>query len=479
MNRPRFSLCGNLLPRFSALLLFGCALCLPLDVEAEAHSAESGRAPNIIVIMADDMGYGDLGCYGHPTIKTPHLDQMAREGMRFTSWYAAAEVCTPSRAGLLTGRLPPRSGVCSNKRRVLFPNSQGGIPAAEVTIAELLKGQGYATGCVGKWHLGHRPEFLPTRNGFDSFFGLPYSNDMDRTAAAPKGWQAFRHPEIPFWNVPLMRDESIIERPAEQTTLTRRYTEEAIAFIRKHRDGPFLLYMPHTFPHIPLFASDKFAGQSRRGMYGDAVEEIDWSVGQVLAALRAEQLEKNTLVFFTSDNGPWLTQAEQGGSAGLLKDGKGSTYEGGMREPGIAWWPGKIAAGTTSDEVVSSMDIYATAAALSGAPLPQDRELDCYDLTPILTGDGTARLAREAYFYYRGFELMAVRMGPWKAHYFTQIGYGQAKPDKHDPPVLYNLDIDPSERFNVAKDHADILAKINDLTEKHRAKMTFAKSQLE
>jgi arylsulfatase A-like enzyme len=302
---------------------------------------------------------------------------------------------------------------------------------------------------------------------------------MDRTADAPKGRQTFLHPEIAFFNVPIMRNETVIVRPADQTTLTRRYTDEAVKFIREHKNGPFLLYMPHNFPHIPLFASEKFAGKSRRGMYGDAVEELDWSVGQVLAALKAEQLDKNTLVIFTSDNGPWLTQSSQGGSAGLLKDGKGSTYEGGMREPGIAWWPGKITAGTTSDEVVSSLDIFATAAALAGAELPKDRELDSYDLTPILTGDGTARLARQAYFYYRGFELMAVRMGPWKAHYFTQIGYGQAKPDKHDPPELYNLDIDPSEKYNVSKDHADILAQINTLTEQHRAKMQFAKSQLE
>ena len=443
---------------------------------SQALAAEPSK-PNIIVIFADDLGYGDLGCYGHPTIRTPHLDQMAREGMRFTSWYSGAEVCTPSRAALLTGRLPPRSGLCSNQRRVLFPGSKGGLPADEVTIAELLKGQGYATACVGKWHLGHLPQFLPTSHGFDSYFGVPYSNDMDRVATAPKGRAAFLEPKSEYWHATLMRNEEVIERPAEQSTLTKRYTEEAVKLIREHKDGPFLLYLPHTMPHVPLFASQDFAGKSRRGLYGDVVEELDWSVGQVLAALKQEKLDHNTLVFFTSDNGPWLTQSEQGGSAGLLRDGKGSTFEGGMREPAIAWWPGKIAPGSTSDDVVSTMDIFATAAALSGAKLPSDRELDCYDLAPVFTGKGPC--GREAYFFYRGFQLMAVRLGPWKAHFATQTGYGQPMPERHETPQLYNLDIDPSERFNVAAQHADIIEKIQAIAAAHSAKMKPAKSQLE
>src|SRR5437667_217914 len=248
-------------------------------------AAGEGRAaqkPNIVVILADDLGYGDLACYGHPTIRTPSLDRMAAEGMRFTDFYSAGEVCTPSRAALLTGRLPIRNGMCSDKRRVLFPNSAGGLPAGEITMARALKTRGYATAAVGKWHLGHLPQYLPTRHGFDSYFGLPYSNDMDRTEEAPKGREAILHPKSEYFNVPLVRHERIIERPPDQSQLTRRYTEEAVNFIRTHKSDPFFLYFAHTFPHVPLFASDNFSGKSRRGLYGDAVEELDWSVGQVL-----------------------------------------------------------------------------------------------------------------------------------------------------------------------------------------------------
>ena len=287
--------------------------------------ADDSQRPNFIIIFADDLGYGDLGCYGHPTIHTPNLDRMAGQGMRFTQFYSAASVCTPSRAALLTGRLPIRSGMCSDSRRVLFPDSAEGLPQEEVTLAEALKAQGYATACIGKWHLGHHPEYLPTRHGFDTYFGIPYSNDMRPC--------------------PLMRNEEVLEEPAEQATLTARYTEEAIGFIKAHRDEPFFLYFPHTFPHVPLFASDRFKGTSKRGLYGDVVEELDWSVGQVLKALEECDLGDRTLVVFTSDNGPWLTQSERGGSAGLLREGKGSTWEGGMREPAIAWWPGRGGSG--------------------------------------------------------------------------------------------------------------------------------------
>ncbi|MCH7687048.1 MAG: sulfatase, partial [Planctomycetes bacterium] len=351
-------------------------------------AAQNQRPPNIVVIFADDLGYGDLGCFGHPTIRTPNLDRMAAEGIRFTQFYSAAPVCTPSRAALLTGRLPIRSGMCSDKRRVLFPNSGGGIPASEVTLAEALKEKGYATACIGKWHLGHLPQFLPTNNGFDSYYGIPYSNDMDRVAGVPKGRAAFLIPKVKFWNVPLMRNENIIERPADQTTITKRYTKQAVKFIEQNKDQPFFLYMPHTMPHVPLFRSEKFVGKSSRGLFGDIVEEIDWSVGQVLDTLRKHNLDKNTLVWFSSDNGPWLIFNEQGGSAGLLRDGKGSTWEGGMREPTVAWWPGKIAAGTVSQELGSTMDIYTTAIKLAGGNVPNDRIVDGVDLRPVLFGTG-------------------------------------------------------------------------------------------
>jgi arylsulfatase A-like enzyme len=447
-----------------------------LQLASVLAAEEPPSRPNLVVILADDLGYGDLGCYGHPTIRTPHLDQMAREGMRFTQFYSAAEVCTPSRAALLTGRLPPRSGMCSNKRRVAFPNTTGGLPDGELTVAELLKLKGYATACFGKWHLGHLPAYSPLKQGFDEFFGLPYSNDMDRMASAPMGRAAFLNPRSEFWNVPLLKNDQVVERPADQNTLTRRYTDEAIRFIRQHKDGPFFIYLPHTMPHVPLFASEDFTGKSPRKLYGDVVEELDANVGRLLQALRDEKLAERTLVIFTSDNGPWLTQGEQGGSAGLLRDGKGSTWEGGMRVPGLAWLPGWVPAGAVSRELASTLDILPTALSLAGVDLPPDRPLDGYDISSALTG-GTS--PRQEMFYYRGFELMAARLGPWKAHFQTQTGYGQPMLEKHDPPLLFNLDIDPSERFNVAAANADPLKAIDALVAKHRAGMQPANSQLE
>ncbi len=467
--------------RFAAVLVAVLFSSLFHSQPASAAPAKrvSGERPNIIVIFADDLGYGDLACFGHPTINTPHLDRMAAEGMRFTQFYSAAPVCTPSRAALMTGRLPARNGMCSDRRRVLFPNSKGGIPASEITIAEALRAQGYATACVGKWHLGHLPPFLPTANGFDSYFGIPYSNDMDRVNDAPKGRASFLHPRVAYWNVPLMRNEKIVERPADQTTITKRYTEEAVSFIRAHKDQPFFLYLPHSLPHVPLFRSKKFEDVSLRGLYGDVIEEVDWSVGQVLNTLRQEGLAENTLVFFTSDNGPWLTFNEHGGSAGLLRDGKGTTFEGGMREPTVAWWPGTIKPGSICRELASTMDVFATAHTLSGAELPQDRVLDSHDLTPVLRGQGKS--SREAIFYYRGYRLMAVRKGPFKAHLITQTSYRAdgRKAISHDPPLLYQLEHDPSEKYNVAKDHPEVIQEIRAAIKKHLAAMKPAPSQLE
>jgi arylsulfatase A len=430
---------------------------------------------NLVVIFADDLGYGDLGCYGHPTIRTPNLDRMAREGMKLTQFYSAAEVCTPSRAALLTGRLPPRNGMCG-KRRVLFPDSKGGLPADEITIAELLKTKGYATACIGKWHLGHLPPFLPGKHGFDYFYGTPYVNDMDRVPTSPKGKAAYAAPKSEYWNVPLMRNTEIIERPANQNLFTRRYADEAVRFIREHKDRPFFLYLAHNMPHVPLFRSDEFAGKSRRGLYGDVVEELDKSVGTVLQALRDEKLADSTLVLFTSDNGPWLTYGEQGGSAGLLREGKGSTWEGGMREPTIVWQPGTVPAGETSAELASTLDLLPTFCSLAGAEPPKDRPLDGYDITSLLKG---GKGPRQEMFYYREYELMAVRLGPWKAHFQTQAGYGQAQAEKHDPPLLFHLEIDPGESDNVAAKNPEVLAEIKALVEKHRAGMKPAASQVD
>jgi arylsulfatase A len=375
--------------------------------------------------------------------------------MRFTSFYSAAEVCTPSRAALLTGRYPLRSGLCGDRRRVLFPDSKGGIPDSETTLAEALHDQGYATACIGKWHLGHLPQYLPTRHGFDSYFGIPYSNDMDRVADRQLGRAIFLAPRVAYWNPPLMRGEQIVERPADQHTLTRRYAAAAVEFIEAHKERPFLLYLPHTMPHVPLFASQAFAGTSPRGLYGDVVEELDWSAGQILDALRRHELDRRTLVVFSSDNGPWLTFDQQGGSAGPLRDGKGSTWEGGMRVPGIFWWPGRIPQGTVSAELACTMDVF----------------------TPVLTQSGPG--PRTSFFYYRGTQLYAARVGPHKAHFVTRSGYGSDQPLRHDPPELYHLDEDPGERFNIAARHADVLAAIQAEVSRHRQAMIPGPNQLE
>ena len=433
-------------------------------------SSTRGDRPNVIILFADDLGYGDLGAYGHPTIRTPNLDRMAAEGMKFTQFYTGASVCTPSRAALLTGRLPIRSGMVSDRFRVIFPPSEGGLPADEITLAEALKTAGYTTACFGKWHLGHQPEHLPTNQGFDHYFGVPYSNDMS----------AVIYPHLEergYTPLPLLRGTETIEEEPDQRQLTRRYTEEAIQFIRDNKDQPFFLYLPHTFPHVPLFASDAFEGKSPRGLYGDVVEELDWSTGQILATLRDLGLAENTFVFFTSDNGPWLTKHLEGGSAGLLKDGKGTTWEGGMRVPAIAWWPDVIAPGKVTDALATTMDLYATALALAGIALPDDRVVDGVDLTPLLRGE--SEQGRDVVFYYRGTRLFAVRKGPWKMHFITQSAYVRDEPVPHDPPALYHLEHDPSEQFNVAADHPDVIAEIMQEVERHRAALNPAPSQLE
>jgi arylsulfatase A-like enzyme len=425
------------------------------------HAAQ----PRIIIIFADDLGYGDLGCYGSPTIRTPHPDRMAAEGLRFTGFYSASEVCTPSRAALLTGRYPIRSGMCGH-RRVLFPNSKGGLPPKEVTIAEALREKGYATAHIGKWHLGIHEGSRPLDQGFQRSLGLPYSNDMDARPNLPRGSSGSPNPPHDGWNVPLIRDGKVIEQPADQTTLTKRYTDEAVKFIREQKDKQFFLYFAHTFPHVPLFVSPAFRGKSRAGIFGDAVEELDWSVGQILDTLRREGLAERTLVVFTSDNGPWLIMGDQGGSAGLLRDGKGSTWEGGLRVPGIAWMPGRIRPGVTN-QLAGTLDLFPTALALAGATVPEGVTLDGRDLAPLLFE--SQPLPSRPFFYYRGDQLFACRLVEWKAHFQTQTGYGQPQADAHDPPLLFHLGSDPSEKRNVAADHADVLAKIQQAVKSHQA----------
>ena len=424
--------------------------------------AQNDQSPNVIIIFTDDLGYGDLGVYGHPTIKTPHLDRMAQEGTKFTQFYVAASVCTPSRAAILTGKYPIRTGMVEGiiPGRVLFPNSNTGLAQSHVTIAEVLKQNSYATKAVGKWHLGHLPEYLPINQGFDEYYGIPYSNDMDYVTGGEK--------KSPYWNVPLMRDTKIIERPAEQTTLTKRYTEESIKFIEKNREKLFFLYLAHTMPHIPLFASDDFTGKSRRGLYGDVVEEIDWSVGKILNTLKELDLDENTLVIFTSDNGPWLVQDEDGGSAGLLREGKGTTWEGGMRVPMLAWWPGKIPANRVSEDLFTSLDVLPTIAKLTKSPMPEE-DIDGIDMSSVLFERKPSE--REFFAFYRGDKLFAIRYGPWKAHFITQTAYPAGPLKRHSPPLLYHLEKDPSEKYNVSEDNPEIIGKIEELRKAHNKKL--------
>jgi len=448
--------------RWMTVVAFSAALLAMASARAATESA--GQPPNVVILFADDLGYGDLGCYGHPTIRTPALDRMAAEGMRFTQFYVAECVCTPSRAALLTGRLPVRTGMCHDARRVLFPDSAGGLSDDEITIAKALKAKGYATACIGKWHLGHLPQYLPVRRGFDEYFGIPYSNDM-------------RTPGSKTLDPPLLRGEEIVEQPAVQGTLTRRYTDEAIRFIGRNKARPFFVYLPYTFPHVPLFTNPEWKGRSARGLYGDVVEEIDESAGRILDAIRGLGLAERTLVFFSSDNGPWLIMKENGGSAGLLREGKGSTWEGGMRVPGIAWWPGRIRAGIVSGAVSSTLDLLPTILAIAGIGAPADRVLDGKDISGVLFGDG--RGEDRVIHYYRGSRLMALRKGPWKAHFMTRSGYGGDAPEEHDPPLLFHLERDPSERFDVAKAHPDIIADLAAEAARHRASFTPAPSRLE
>lgn len=414
--------------------------------------------PNIIIILADDLGYGDLGCYGHPTIRTPNIDRMASQGMRFTQFYVGANICSPSRAALLTGRLPIRYGLTGN-RGVFFPNSSGGLPKSEITIASALKSKNYVTGIIGKWHLGHLPEYLPTNRGFDYYFGIPYSNDM-----------------IPFFDknnppLPLYRNTEIVEKDPDQSLLTKRYTEEVVSFIKGNKDKPFFLYYPNNFPHVPLYASSGFKGKSKRGLFGDVVEELDWSIGQILKTLKDLNLDKKTLVIFTSDNGPWLIKNQDGGSGGILFEGKGSTWEGGMRVPAIAWWPGIIPENKINTSLAASMDLFPTILKLAKVDLPKDRIYDGQDMMPLLLGKDV--VTRDLFFYYnQGVEsaqLYAVRKGVWKAHFLTKPSYSKEPSKSYEIPLLYNIENDPSEKYDVSQQNPEIIEEIKKEMEKHKS----------
>jgi arylsulfatase A-like enzyme len=415
--------------------------------------------PNVVIIFIDDLGYADIGPFGATKQRTPNLDRMSNEGMRLTSFYAAP-VCSVSRAQLLTGCYGARVSVPG----VFGPASKNGLHPNELTIAERLRELGYATMCVGKWHLGDQPEFLPTRQGFDHYFGIPYSNDMQR-----------RSTESGQNVVPLLRDDKVIEllSDEDQSRIVERSTEEAVDFIRRNRERPFFLYMPHTAVHTPIWPGEKFRGKSSNGRFGDWVEEVDWSVGRILDTLRESKLAEQTLVVFTSDNGPWLVKGPDGGSALPLRGGKGSTWEGGVRVPTLAWWPGKIAPASRCDAVAGTIDLLPTAVAIAGGETPAGQNvIDGRDLTPLLMGQ-TDKSQRDAHFYFAGYNIQAIRQGPWKLAITTQPeSMGTAtREDAGKNPRLYNLDNDIGEQTDVAENHPELVTKLRSLIDNMQAEI--------
>ena len=441
-------------------------------IGARPATAADPVRPNIVIIFTDDQGYGDVGVYGASGYTTPHLDRMAAEGVRFTDFYAAQAVCSSSRAALLTGCYPNRIGVVG----ALGPTAGHGIHDDETTLAELCKQNGYATAALGKWHLGHHPQFLPTRHGFDEYFGLPYSNDM---------WPYAPHAQFP--DLPLIENEAIINpkvMPDDQKNLTTWYTQRAVSFIERSKDRPFFLYLAHSMPHVPLFVSEKFDGKTQGGAYGDVIAEIDWSVGQVLEAIQKNGLDEKTLVIFTTDNGPWLLYGDHGGSSGPLREGKGTAFEGGVRVPFIARWPGKIPAGALCHEPAMNIDLLPTVARLIGtgkADSPQRTEtvpIDGKDIWPLLAGDPGARSPHEALYFYWIDQLHAVRSGRWKLHLphtyptITEPGRGgsrgESRAEKTDLS-LYDLEADIGETKNLAAEHPQVVEALMRHVERARA----------
>jgi arylsulfatase A-like enzyme len=412
----------------------------------EAPARDAGKA-NIILMNCDEVGYGDLACYGSPCNSTPHLDRLAAEGMRFTDFYMASPVCSPSRGAMLTGCYPPRIGFGSfDGRGVLFPGDPIGLNPSEITIAALLRDAGYATKIVGKWHCGDQPEFLPTRHGFDSYYGLPYSNDMGRQKVDDK-WPP----------LPLLRDEEVMQEQPDQSGLTERYVEESLRFIREQRQRPFFLYLAHMHVHLPIYAPARFLRESRNGAYGAAVACIDWAAGVIMAELRRLGLEDNTMVIFTSDNGSRCRG--EGGSNGVLRGIKTTTWEGGQRVPCILRWPGHIPAGSTCTGLATAMDFYPTLAAIAGCAVPTDRIIDGRDITPLMLSGGAAASPREAFFYYNRNDLEAVRDGRWKLH---------VRKSRQAIAELYDLRNDPGENRNVHADEPAVVARLTALLERCR-----------
>ncbi len=467
------------------LVLAACSTVLPaqkgIPHEGRAATAANSRRPNVVVFFIDDLGYGDIGPFGG-AFPTPNLDRMAKEGMRFTDFSVSSAVCSASRAALLTGCYHQRVGIAG----ALGPDAQIGLHENETTIAELCRAQGYATACFGKWHLGHHPKFLPTRHGFDEFYGLPYSNDMwplhPNYANLPKDAKARKQG---YPSLPLLEGERVVDAEvtgSDQELLTRTYTERAVDFVERNRERPFFLYVPHTMVHVPLFVSAEFAGKSCKGLYGDAVMEIDASVGRILDTLRRLELDSNTLVLFTSDNGPWLPYGEHAGSAGPLREGKGTMFEGGIRTPTIAWWPGRVPAGAACAEFAATIDVLPTIAKVVGAKLPEHK-IDGLDITPLLFGEAGATSPHEVFCcWYAGGQLQAVRDARWKLHFPHGYPSLDGKPGgRGGSPApqttqqiglsLFDLRNDPGERIDVAAANPDVVARLQKLADAARAEL--------
>lgn len=466
----------------SAIGFLCLALVLPATVcrAAESNSKDAKRPPNFVIIFIDDMGYADIGPFGATAYPTPNLDRMAKEGRIFTDFHSATAVCSASRAGLMTGCYPERVSILG----ALSPQAKTGINSSETTLAELCKSRGYAAAVYGKWHLGHHKQFLPLQNGFDEYFGLPYSNDMSPLQAemikmTPEA--AARKRQAP--PLPLFENNEIIDAavsPEKLAQLTTLYTEHAVSFIDRHKDQPFFLYVPHTMMHVPLAVSDKFKDKSGAGLYGDCVMELDWSVGRILDALKRDRLDDNTFVMFTSDNGPWLNYGNHAGSAGPLREGKGTMWEGGYREPCVMRWPGKIPADTKCDELASTLDMFPTIAKLIGAELPSDHAIDGKDIWPLMSGEKGAKSPHDILYCYYDRQLRGVRDRRWKLVLPHEYRSLDGKPPGRDGnPVaykqlktneaLYDLKNDAGEKHDVLKDHPKIVARLEREAEEARA----------
>ena len=448
------------------ILTFGSVVLL--GALASSHAPQPPASPNFIIIYADDLGYADIGPFstrtGNARPQTPSLDRLASEGIRLTNFYVAQAVCSASRAALLTGSYSNRIGITG----ALNHTAKHGINPDELTIAEVLKQRDYATAIFGKWHLGHEPPFLPQRHGFDEYFGLPYSNDM---------WP--RHPERGsfFPDLPLIDGEKVTQLDPDQSTLTALYTDRAVRFIDKNRGKPFFLYVAHTMPHVPLFASQKFQGKTGAGLYADVIAEVDWSVGRIVDAVRRAGIDERTLIIFTSDNGPWLSYGNHGGSAAGFREGKGTTFEGGVRVPFVARWPGRIAKGATSDVPAMTIDMLPTLARLAEVTLPQERIIDGRDLWPVLTNPRAAATPHEALYFYWGTELHAIRSGRWKLHLphpyqSLETAGADGRPGKYVRKEiglsLFDLQTDPGETTDVAAKHPDVVKQLLDHAERAR-----------